>query len=163
MPILIDGHNLIGQMDDISLSDPDDEERLIECLAAYQRRHHSQVTVVFDSGRYGGLPARPRQHASGIRILYAQPGQRADDVICGIVRRSPDRRGWLVVSSDHAVQAEVRYLGATPIPSEQFARQLAAMRRPPAPQEKEKPPSPSEVEEWLRIFSTPRQTPSKRR
>jgi len=159
MPILIDGHNLIGQMNDISLSDPDDEERLIDCLAAYQRRHRSQVTVVFDAGSHAGPAAHFEHHAAGIRIIYARPGQRADDIICAIVRRASDRRGWLVVSSDRAVQAEVRHLGATVIPADLFASQLAATLRPQPEQEKERPPSRDEVEEWLHIFATRRKKP----
>jgi len=161
MPILIDGHNLIGQMKSISLADPDDEERLIDCLAAWQRHRHSQITVVFDAGSHAGLPGEPQQSRAGIRVIYARQGQRADDVICRIVRRSTDRRGWLVVSSDRAVQAEVRYLGATVIPADEFARQLAGTPRPQPPQEKETPPSPGEVEEWLRIFSSRRRRPNK--
>jgi len=35
MPLLIDGHNLIGQIPDISLSDPDDEAKLVLLLRRY--------------------------------------------------------------------------------------------------------------------------------
>ncbi len=150
MPILIDGHNLIGQMADISLSDPDDEAQLISRLAAYARRRRSQITVVFDAGA-PGLPAEER-HA-GIRVIYARPGRRADDVICALVRQARDRRGWLVVTCDRAVQDEVRRLGATVIPANDFARQLGPAPRPQAPAEKERPPTPGEVDDWLRIFA----------
>jgi predicted RNA-binding protein with PIN domain len=50
MPILIDGHNLIGKMSSISLADPEDEDKLVRVLA---RRLHSQrhkTIVVFDKG-----------------------------------------------------------------------------------------------------------------
>lgn len=153
MPILIDGHNLIGQMKSIRLADPDDEERLIERLAAWQRRRRTQVTVVFDAGAHAAPRTAPEQRAGGVRVVYARPGQRADDLICSIVRRSADRRGWLVVSSDRALQVQVRHLGASVIPAHEFARELDAPPAQPSPQEKEQPPSPSEVEEWLRIFS----------
>ncbi len=158
MPMLIDGHNLIGQMHGISLSDPDDEEQLLERLAVYQRRRHMQITVVFDAGAHGGLPGRPEPSRAGIGVLYARPGQRADDVICRLVRRASDRRGILVVTSDRAVQDEVRHLGATVIAAQEFARQLAAPKAKP-PRDKERPPSPGEVDEWLRIFSERRKRP----
>lgn len=152
MPILIDGHNLIGQMKTISLADPDDEEQLIERLVTYQRRRRRKITVVFDAGAHVGPSSEYEQRTAGVRIIYARPGQRADDVICRIVRDSSDRRGWLVVSSDRAVQAEVRYLGASIIAADQFARELAIPRLQ-APQEEERSLSPSEVDEWLRIFA----------
>lgn len=151
MPLLIDGHNLIGQIKDLSLSDPDDEEQLLERLAVYQRRRHSPITVVFDPGSHGG-PAASVEH-SGIHVLYARSGQKADDVICRLVRQARDRQGCVVVSSDRAIQAEVRRLGATVVSAQEFARQLTALPRPKTPSQKERPPSPAEVEAWLKIFS----------
>ena len=38
MPILIDGHNLIGRMSTLTLADPDDEWQLVALLLAYRRR-----------------------------------------------------------------------------------------------------------------------------
>jgi hypothetical protein len=32
VPILIDGHNLIGRLSQFSLQDPDDEEKLVSLL-----------------------------------------------------------------------------------------------------------------------------------
>ncbi len=159
MPILIDGHNLIGQMKDISLTDPDDEEQLLERLAVYQRRRRSQITVVFDAGSHGGAPGRHELHASGIRVLYARPGQRADDILCRLVRQASDRRGCLVVTSDRAVAAEVRHLGGSIISSQDFARELAPAPKQTRPCDKERPPSPAEVDDWLKVFSGRRKKP----
>ncbi len=36
MPILIDGHNLIGRMPALSLADPDDERQLLALLLSYR-------------------------------------------------------------------------------------------------------------------------------
>ncbi len=161
MPLLIDGHNLIGQMQELSLADPDDEEQLLERLGAYQRRRRSEITVVFDAGPRGGPSAASGRRQAGIRVLYARPGQQADDVICRLVRQARDRRGLIVVSSDRAVQAEARHLGATVVSSQEFARRLAPPPSPQPPMEKEQPPSPSEVEAWLSIF-TRRRKPRRR-
>ncbi|MGD9375749.1 MAG: NYN domain-containing protein, partial [Anaerolineae bacterium] len=48
MPILIDGHNLVGKLPVLSLQDPDDEQKLIELLRSYQARTGKEVIVVFD-------------------------------------------------------------------------------------------------------------------
>ena len=159
MPLLIDGHNLIGQMRDLALSDPDDEQQLVERLAAYRRRRRrSEITVVFDPSPDGGPPLRAEREYGGVRVIYASAGQRADEVICRLVRRARDRRGLTVISSDRAVQAEVRALGARVIAAHEFARQLAPAR-PREPGRKETPPTPEEVEDWLRLFETRKRPP----
>jgi predicted RNA-binding protein with PIN domain len=161
MPLVIDGHNLIGQMTDLSLSDPDDEQKLVERLAAYRRRRRTAITVVFDPGPHGAPAAGPERRRPGIRILFAQPGQRADDVICRLVRRARDRQGVLVVTSDRAVRDEVRRLGARVVSAQKFARELAEPRpgEPGPSDRKEQPLSPSEVEAWLRVFAKRREPP----
>ena len=153
MPLLIDGHNLIGHLPDLSLADPHDEQQLVERLLVLQRRQHSAMTVVFDPG---GTPLLPGsgEHRGTLRILYAPPGQRADDLLLNLVRRARDRRGCILVTSDRALQAEARHLGATIVPADEFARRLSAAQAAPAPPSpKEQPPSPDEVEAWLRIFA----------
>lgn len=50
MPLLVDGHNLIGQMPGLKLSDEDDEGELVMLLRRYSTAKRSrQVVVVFDS------------------------------------------------------------------------------------------------------------------
>ncbi len=159
MPLLIDGHNLIGQMKDLSLADPDDESQLLQRLAAYRHRHRVEITVVFDPSPGGGIGLEQEERRAGIRVIYARPGQRADEVICRLVRRDRNPRGLTVISSDRAVQAEVRYHGARVIPAHEFARRLRPPRRP-LPRSKEQPPSPTEVEAWLQIFAKRRKPPA---
>ena len=50
MPILIDGHNLIGRLPGISLADADDEQALVRLLLSYRARTGKAITVVFDPG-----------------------------------------------------------------------------------------------------------------
>ena len=51
MHYLIDGHNLIGALPDISLEDPDDEVKLILVLRSWAvARRRREVTVIFDGG-----------------------------------------------------------------------------------------------------------------
>jgi len=50
MEWLIDGHNVIGQMPDIGLDDPDDEQKLLWRLRRYRARTGRRIVVVFDPG-----------------------------------------------------------------------------------------------------------------
>ena len=54
MPLLIDGHNLIGRLPDLRLDDPQDEAKLVARLRVYHARTGKRVTVVFDRGLPGG-------------------------------------------------------------------------------------------------------------
>ncbi|MCG8348305.1 MAG: hypothetical protein MI924_11065, partial [Chloroflexales bacterium] len=54
MPVLVDGHNLIGQLPNLNLADHDDEAQLVMLLRHYTtRKRGRRVVVVFDHGVYG--------------------------------------------------------------------------------------------------------------
>lgn len=149
MPVLIDGHNLIGQMPGISLEDPDDEEQLVRALISWRARTGRKVTVVFDPG--GSFALAESRRVSGVEVVFASHGSSADAVIVRRVRRSRNPRGWLVVTSDQGVAATVSGLGARVQDAASFAAQLEA---PEAgePDWKGSPPSSEEVEDWLALF-----------
>lgn len=48
---LVDGHNLIGQMPNLRLSDTNDEAQLLEYLRRYRARTGHRLTVIFDAGQ----------------------------------------------------------------------------------------------------------------
>ena len=149
MPILIDGHNLIGKIPSISLQDPDDEEQLVRSLIAYRARTGRRVTVVFDPGEAFALPESRRY--GGVEVVYSPQGSDADAVIVRRVRRTRDRQSWLVVTSDQELGRTVAGLGARVLSAEAFAADLS----PPAadaPGWKETPPAPEEVDAWLALF-----------
>ncbi|GAB4447535.1 MAG: NYN domain-containing protein [Anaerolineae bacterium] len=146
MPLLIDGHNLIGQMADISLDDPDDEIRLVERLRRYHARTRKRITVIFDQGLPGG---KSRPHSThGVEVIFAPGNTSADALILRRVRRHRNPRELTVVSSDHDLAQAARESGAHAITAAAFAAQLAAV--PPASAEPTL--SPEEVEAWLRLF-----------
>jgi predicted RNA-binding protein with PIN domain len=151
MPILIDGHNLIGRLG-ISLRDPNDEDELLQILIPYRARTGKPVTVVFDPGVATAMPRRRRR--GGIDVGLAPLGGRADATIVQRVRRSRNPQEWLVVTSDQALRAAVTQLGARVRSAEAFAAALVASRtmvEGPS-RAKERPPSPEEVEAWLALF-----------
>ena len=156
MPILIDGHNLIGKLPSLSLEDPDDEEQLIRLLKSYRARTGKSIAVVFDPGATPGRAQSGRQ--GGVEVVFASRGSSADAVIARRVRRMSEPRGWLVVTSDRDLAETVAHQGARVQGAGDFARQLDPQvesspgedDNPPA--WKGEPPSQEDVEEWLALF-----------
>jgi len=146
MPYLIDGHNLIGQMDDLHLDDPDDEAKLVARLRTTCARERKRVTVVFDRGLPGGPSALS---GGGVTVVFAPSGGSADGILRERIRSARDPRGLIVVTSDRAVADVARANGARVMGAAAFAAQLD-----PAPGE-DKPEgtlSPKEVDAWMREF-----------
>ncbi|MGQ9716520.1 MAG: NYN domain-containing protein [Anaerolineae bacterium] len=149
MPLLIDGHNLIGKIPGLSLADPDDEVELVRRLQRYCRHHRRRAVVVFDAGVLGGRSGA--LSTPEVAVVFAPVGRPADDVIRERLRKICDPAGWLVVSSDREIQRAARQAGARVVSAEEFA---AKMREPSsAPREKRAPHmSEDEIQEWLDLF-----------
>ncbi|MCS7055773.1 MAG: NYN domain-containing protein [Thermoflexales bacterium] len=156
MPLLIDGHNLIGHSPDLSLSDPNDEAKLIARLKTYIARTGKEITVVFDPGQdsdpisfdYG------RVQEGRLEVIYAQAWRKADDVIREIVGEAKDRRGLIVVTSDGALANFTRQCGVRVRSATEFEREMRQALN--AALDDEKPtPSVSEVSFWSEIFREP--------
>lgn len=149
MPILIDGHNLIGRLPAISLHDPDDEEKLVRLLRSYRARTGKAISVVFDPGATFSLPQTRR--GGGVEIVFAAHGSSADTVIARRVRRSRNPQEWLVVTSDAELVNTVARLGARVLASDEFAAELTAQQDTEA-ERADVSLSPDEVEAWLHLF-----------
>jgi predicted RNA-binding protein with PIN domain len=67
MPVIIDGHNLIGRMSGISLADPQDEEKLIRMLAQDLHLAQRKAIVVFDRAAYSDRG--PRYETGTLRVI----------------------------------------------------------------------------------------------
>jgi predicted RNA-binding protein with PIN domain len=149
MPILIDGHNLIGRLPSLSLDDPGDEMQLVGMLMSYQARTGRAVTVVFDPG---GTHSLAQTSARGrVKIAFAPHGSSADRIIERRVRRSRNASEWLVVTSDRELADFVARHGARVQSAEAFASELGAAHDV-SPDWRDTPPSPDEVEAWLAEF-----------
>jgi hypothetical protein len=150
MPYLIDGHNLTPRLG-ISLGDPDDEKQLVALLQEFCRLSRKQAQIYFD----GGQPGQPATRNFGaVTAHFVRPPLEADDAIAERLRRlGGNARNWVVVSSDHRVQAEARAARARVISSEAFSRRLRdtlAARSGPSGSAGEM--SEAELAEWLEIF-----------
>ena len=155
MPILIDGHNLIGQMRDLALSDPDDEQKLVERLKRYAARANKRITVIFDPGRHT-LPSLWTSNSQNglVRIVFARAGEKADDVIRVRVSEERDKQGLQLVTSDAAVANFARACGIRNVTSSgDFIRVMEQAMRPASGPEKPLPHR--EYENWSDVFREP--------
>lgn len=162
MPYLIDGHNLIARMPDLSLDDPHDEVKLVQRLKGYMMRRRKKCTVVFDNGLPGG--ADPYLSNSQVEVVWARSNSEADRVIVERIRTTRASAQWQVVTSDQKVAHQAQQRGMRVIASAEFAAELLSISALAAPDDEDPNPvvSPREVEEMLRLFDErkPRQRPS---
>lgn len=167
MIYLIDGHNLIGKMPDIHLSDPDDEEKLVHRLQSWvagdpKRRIH----IIFDNGEFGGIS--PQLSGLRVRVEYARLGRTADDELIRALKHLNNPQEYTLITSDREILAVARKRRVGYILSEEFVALMAAdaterLALQDVPPEAEHDPgtrpevdvSTAEVEEWLQVFDKP--------
>lgn len=154
---LIDGHNLIGQLSDLSLTDPNDEAKLVQKLIGFAARKKKRITVIFDSGLPGGWSPFS---TSQVEVIFASTHSSADDVMKARIQRARDPGQWVVVSNDHAVINAARARRMTILTSAEFAPLLRPPPKAKTGQQGDQDSgeaadvyvSPDEVEAWLKIF-----------
>lgn len=154
MPLLIDGHNLIGAgvFEDISLADEDDEAKLVARLRVWRSRYRGKMTVIFDRGIPGG---RDRVlSGGGVEVIFAADPAQADDLIRGRLRSQ--RKGLTLVSNDAALLHEAKAYGVECLHGDEFVARftLQAPDAAEAGSEHDVQLSEAEVEEWLAIFGS---------
>lgn len=151
MPILIDGHNLIGRMPALSLADPDDERQLVMLLLAYSSRARKPVTVVFDPG--GAFALSETRQCGRVEVVFAPHGSSADEVIVRRVRRSREPAGITVVTSDRELGNQAHRYGAKVKSAEDFAAEVSAAAESGS-ENLDTPLSAAELEAWLTLFES---------
>jgi len=151
MPYMIDGHNLIGQLSDISLDDPNDEALLVQKLIGFAARTGNQCVVIFDHGLPGGSS---RMSTRAVQVVFASMRSTADRVMIERIRKIPDPTGWMIVSSDEEVRETARKRRMGVLTSTEFADLLANPPRPKvdAGEAADVQLSDAEVDEWLSLF-----------
>lgn len=152
---LIDGHNLIGQLPDISLDDPDDEAKLVQKLIGFSARQKKKCVVIFDQGIVGG---KSRMSTRGVEVIFASPRTNADALMIARIKAASNPSQWVVVSGDQMVLDEARKRKMQAIRSAEFAPLLrpAQAADKDAKLDEGKPAdvylSPAEVDAWLKLF-----------
>jgi len=152
MPFLVDGHNLIPKAG-LRLDSIDDEMQLVRILKEYCRLHRKKVEVYFDGAPAGQAGTR---NLGTVKAHFVRSGTTADAAIARRLKKlGRAAKNWIVVSSDRQVQAEARSAGAEVISSDEFAKLLyQTPRGGTAKPAGDRKISPSEVDEWLEIFSS---------
>ena len=162
MPYLVDGHNLIGQMHDLSLSDPNDEEKLIVRLRSLTERIQKRITVVFDPNPNDITP--PIGHGKSqyglLTVIYANPGRKADDVIRYIVGDVKDKQALTVITSDAAVANFTRQCGVRVQSSPDFIRWMNGQMSAKPKADAKPIGSSKEVVNWSDVFKDPDPSPN---
>jgi uncharacterized protein len=151
MIYLIDGHNLIGQLPDISLNDPNDEALLTQKLNGFAARTGKRCVVVFDHGLPGGSS---RMSTRAVQVVFASQRSTADRVMMERINKIPDPRDWVVVSSDADVRNTAHRRGMPTMSSGDFA---VLLKSPPKPvvdmgEAADVHLSDAEVDEWMKLF-----------
>lgn len=166
---LIDGHNLIGQLQDLELDDPHDEAKLTMAVKTYCMRGRCKATIIFDNGLPGGVSKQLSSY--DVMVIFAPPRTQADTLL---MRRAKDigqgnLRDIILVTSDNRIVRLARAYGMETMSSEEFALLLGFrpvevdpdMRRQPGKKAEvkivfEKNPNPvvtqQEIAYWLPIF-----------
>ena len=149
MPYLIDGHNLIPKLG-LRLDSIDDEMDLVAVLQEYARLERRQVEVYFDGA--------PTPHA-GTRKLgtvtahFVPLTTTADNAIRNRLKKlGKAAKNWIVVSSDHQVQADAHTYHAQVLSSDSFATTLKQVMTSARVSKSDRVVSKAEVDEWLKLF-----------
>jgi len=118
--LLVDGHNLIGQLEDLSLDDPYDEAKLAMAIRSYCMRSRSKATVIFDNGLPGGVSKQLSN--SSVTVIFAPPGVQADSLLMRRAReflKSPEP--LIMVTSDRRILRLAFAYGIETLSSPEFA------------------------------------------
>ena len=118
--LLVDGHNLIGQLQDLSLDDPYDEAKLSMAIRSFCMRSKMKATVIFDNGLPGGVSKQLSN--SSVKVIFAPSGTQADTLIMRRARELLDPRDpLLLVTSDRRILRLAFAYGIETLSSPEFA------------------------------------------
>ena len=150
MPYIIDGHNLIPNIQGIHVDDLEDETQLTEILQDFCRNNRKDVTVYFDRAATGHANAKS---FGRLTAKFVRADITADDGIMRHLKRlGNEASNWTVVCADHEIQNAAKRSQARVLSSQDFANQL---NNPPLEKASEETPklSKTEVDDWLTLFN----------
>lgn len=112
MPWVVDGNNLAGGSA---------REKARQAVLALAHREKLRVVLFFDGAPPPGSPAVERLGSVEVRYV-----PHADSAILALLQQGG--RGWRLVSSDQALAAQARHLGAEVISAREFWHKLATQQ-----------------------------------
>ncbi len=153
MNYIIDGHNLVAKIPGLSLSQVDDEEKLIALLNRFGEHNRGKLIVYFDKAPAGQTGTRVFSRVEAHFISINQTADKA--ILMRLAALGKAAKNWVVVTSDRSVRSAALEVHAGVIRSEDFSRLLQAIghrRFADALGSPDHPLSQTEVEEWLAIY-----------
>lgn len=158
MNYLVDGHNLIGSLPNISLSDFDDEFQLVMMLRRIATaKKGRQVVVVFDRGVYGHT-----QPLNGYNVTchFARSPEDADTQIIRRIKGLARPKDWALVTADRRIIEVANQYGVRHMPNAIFVSQLLRKQSTTAEYHDEKPEVPlsaEQIEAWRVEMNLPQE------
>ncbi len=137
---IIDGYNVIHRVARLERHLQTSLERAREALLAYCRRWMQTrgdvwlFYVVFDGD--SAVMSSQSSSGSGIRVVYTQTGETADDRILEIVREFGTGCTYTVVSDDRYVFGNAKRMSSDVMSADAFASVLSAKTEDASPQRK---------------------------
>jgi len=132
--LIVDGYNVIHAVPELERQLDRSLEAAREGLVGLCREYRARrgdagrVWVVFDgSAEY---PSGLHSDRGGVRVVFTQEGEEADERILRLVRDDQGRSEFLVVSNDTQIVNNARGLGARVISGPTFYRQARPARAP---------------------------------
>ena len=151
MQYIIDGHNLIGQMRGLSLSDLEDEQALVDLLVPFLRAKKSRAMVFFDRAAVGQSGQR---NFGLVKAVFVPSGSTADVAIADYIRQQgASARNHTRVSSDRMVQAAARSRHVAILTSQEFAGKVEEFQQRTHAAPTEFQLSEQELQEWEDLFT----------
>ncbi|MDD5541712.1 MAG: NYN domain-containing protein [Acidobacteriia bacterium] len=155
MPYLVDGYNLAGISKEFSKNGPPAADQVIRFLNRFARAKRTHITVVFD-----GFPPESSSRQSlertfdAVKIVFTGNESDADTRIRKMIPGFSNTRGWVVVSSDHAVYDYARVHGVRALRSDEFFKeaQRCMEKHAQATRSSDAKVDSAEVDYWLRVF-----------
>ena len=129
MKFILDGYNVIGKMEDMSLSSANKESTFIDWLR-HRIKKGMHVMVIFD-GQNEFITFPTKEKLPGITVIHTSVDQTADDYIKENIFTKSQSKNAVVVTSDrdilyHAKQAKVKGMS-----SEDFLAFISKEKRAP--------------------------------
>jgi hypothetical protein len=127
MRIVIDGYNLLKAIPACRHREDVDPQGARHLLISQLGRYHwlrgHDMTVIFDGWR-DGHPLQHHSQCRGVRVIYSQRGEQADDVIRRMA--SYVAHQGIIVTSDRSLADTLVRLGADVMDSKAFGERLHA-------------------------------------
>ncbi len=155
MAYLIDGNNLMGEVDSYFKFNSSSRSKIIAKLLLFQKITRRRIFLVFD----GKPPINEQtfQLNPKFTVYFPEPGQSADELIEEMLDQKKDRHYYTLVSSDRVLREIARSKGTRSISTLEFLKELKKIlkdnREERELRKQTEDSSPLEISLWSELFS----------